>query len=358
VFPELQKGNRRMSRQEFSAARQKIKWEAFEELHQTSVAGSYQEEWKTWRGYRVMAADGSFVRLPSDAELVKYYGGLGHEQTAAAALLYDLENGIVMDAKIAPVKENERALAEEHLRVSQGLDSYKNGHRELIIFDRGYPSHELVKSISDKQIAHLPAAGVMRVRKGFIREEAPGGAKEDRVTLGKTGLQTRTVRLPLTSGEDELLVTNLTKTKAEMEYGAFGELYHKRWGIETKYKELKQKLEAENFSGRLAGNVKQDFYAVMTAANMLSSLVRAANRKARKKREGSGNLYGYKVNVNHAARVFKDGLIRIIIEENRITRRYLMSGLARRMERRVVPIRPNREVIRKAKFHHNHKSNC
>jgi len=28
-----------------------------------------------------------------------------------------------------------------------------------------------------------------------------------------------------------------------MEYDAFGELYHKRWGIETKYKELKQKLE-------------------------------------------------------------------------------------------------------------------
>jgi IS4 transposase len=122
--------------------------------------------------------------------------------------------------------------------------------------------------------------------------------------LGKTGLQARTVRIPLTSGEDELLITNLTK--AEMEYGAFGELYHKRWGIETKYQELKQKLETENFSGRLVDNVKQDFYAMMTVANMLSSLVRGANRKAQKKREGSGNLYEYKVNVKHAVGVFKD----------------------------------------------------
>jgi IS4 transposase len=282
VFPQLQKENLHMSQQAFSAARQKIKWEAFEELHQTSVTGSYQEEWKTWRGYRVMAVDGSFIQLPSDAELIKYYGGLGHEQTAATALvslLYDLENDIVVDAKIRPIAENERALAEEHLRVLQGLDSYKKGHKELIIFDRGYPSHELVKSLSDKEIAY-----VMRVQKGFIREEALGGAKEGRVMLGKTGLRVRAVRIPLTSGEDELLITNLTK--AEMEYGAFGELYHKRWGIETKYQELKQKLETENFSGRLVDNVKQDFYAMMTAANMLVSCVREANRKAHKKREG------------------------------------------------------------------------
>jgi hypothetical protein len=71
VFPQLQKENLHMSQQAFSAARQKINWEAFEELFQASVAGSYQEEWKTWRGYRVMAVDGSFVQLPSDAELVK-----------------------------------------------------------------------------------------------------------------------------------------------------------------------------------------------------------------------------------------------------------------------------------------------
>jgi uncharacterized protein with ATP-grasp and redox domains len=73
--------------------------------------------------------------------------------------LYDLENGIVMDAEIAPIAENERALAEGYLRVLQGLDSYKDGHRELIIFDRGYPSYELIKSLSDKEIAYLPAAG-------------------------------------------------------------------------------------------------------------------------------------------------------------------------------------------------------
>jgi hypothetical protein len=306
-----------------------------------------------------MAVDGSFIRLPSDNELLEYYGGLGHEQTAAtalASLLYDLVNNIVVDAKIAPVSENERALAAEHLRVLRDMADYNRGHRELIIFDRGYPSHEFIKSLSDKEIAY-----VMRVQKGFIREQEIKRKREWRIALGKTGLRVRVITIPLTTGEQEILITNLTE--AEMEYEAFGELYHQRWGIETKYKELKQKLETENFSGRLVENVKQDFYAMMTVANMLASLVREANRAVRKKREKQENLYEYRVNVNHAIGVFKDRLIRVIIEEDRIVRRYLMREMVRQMERRVVPIRPDRDVIRtdchrKARFHHNHKSNC
>jgi hypothetical protein len=306
-----------------------------------------------------MAVDGSFVQLPSDAELVAYYGGLGHGQTVATALvslLYDLENDIVADAKIAPVSGNERSLAEEHLCALQKMDSYKNGHLELLIFDRGYPSHELIKSLTDKEIAY-----VMRVQKGFIREADLAGKKDGWVTVGKAGHRVRVIQIPLSTGEMETLITNLAKT--EIEYGAFGELYHKRWGIETKYKELKQKLETENFSGRLVDNVKQDFYAMMTAANMAASCIRQAQEKVKKERECIGNKYEYRVNVNHAIGVFKDRIIRVIIEEDRIARRYLMSELIRQMERRVVPVRPNRKAVRKdcnrkAKFHHNHKSNC
>jgi IS4 transposase len=62
-----------------------------------------------------------------------------------------------------------------------------------------------------------------------------------------------------------------------MEDAVFRELYYKRWPIETKYNQLKQKFELENFSGRLAEHIKQDFYAMMTVSNMLSSGLREAN---------------------------------------------------------------------------------
>jgi hypothetical protein len=111
-FQRAGKAGLHMSQQAFSKARQKIRWEALQEMFQTSVEGSYNEEWERWRGFRLMAVDGSFIQLPQDRELVEYYGGLGHEGNTASALvslLYDLENDIVVDALIPSI--HDRALA-------------------------------------------------------------------------------------------------------------------------------------------------------------------------------------------------------------------------------------------------------
>ncbi|MDR2476446.1 MAG: hypothetical protein LBD18_01500 [Treponema sp.] len=61
--------------------------------------------------------------------------------------------------------------------------------------------------------------------------------RDCRVTLGNSGLRVRAVRVPLSSGETETLVTNVGEEG--IEYEAFAELYHKRWGIETKYQTVK-----------------------------------------------------------------------------------------------------------------------
>jgi hypothetical protein len=100
---------------------------------------------------------------------------------------------------------------------------------------------------------------------------------------------------------------------------------------------------------------------MMTVSNILASFVREANRKVKKERENRGNKYEYGVNVNHATGVFKDRLIRVVIEEGRGRRVRLMKELVREIKRRAVPIRLEREVGRKekpreARFHHNHKS--
>jgi len=85
-----ERGGAAMGRQAFSKARRKIKWE---ELLRASVDGSCAEGLKLWRGYRLMAADGTFLSLPSDAALLEHFGGLGRgcaSATALASLLYDL----------------------------------------------------------------------------------------------------------------------------------------------------------------------------------------------------------------------------------------------------------------------------
>jgi hypothetical protein len=90
--------------------------------------------------------------------------------------------------------------------------------------------------------------------------------------------------------------------------------------------------------------------------------MRQADIGVQREREGGENNYEYQVNMNHAVGVFKDRLLEVVITENRRARRRLMKELVREMERRVIPLRLNREVERKkcprnARVHHNLKSN-
>jgi hypothetical protein len=238
-----------------------------------------------------------------------------------------------------------------------GLDF--GGRTPLMILDRGYPSNDLVKFLQDKEIKF-----VMRVGKKFNSgiDGMETGSKD--VPLGE-GINVRAVVFPLASGEREALITNLGEDEVEKE--AFPGLYYKRWPIETKYSQVKQKLELENFSGRLVDNIRQDFYAMMTVANMLASALREANRnieKEGKQKERHEELkHEYRANVNHAVGVLKDRLIGILITDDPFVRHYLFEELVSEIKRRVVPVRTGRKVqrkesLKKPHFHHNHKSNC
>jgi hypothetical protein len=104
-----------------------VKWEAFRELFQASVEGSYNEAIKDWRGWLLLAIDSSHIALPPDAALREYYGAVGHELSAAtarASILYDIENDIIVDATIEGLTVDERSLAKTHIEAlgGRGLD--------------------------------------------------------------------------------------------------------------------------------------------------------------------------------------------------------------------------------------------
>jgi hypothetical protein len=111
--------------------------------------------------------------------------------------------------------------------------------------------------------------------------------------------------------------------EGEREAAVFSELYYQRWPIETKYNQVKQQCELENFSGRLLDNSKQDFYAMMRVSNRLASALREANEKIQGEPREQGRKYEYRAKVNHAVGLLKDRLIGILITDDRFTRKYL-----------------------------------
>jgi hypothetical protein len=350
-----------MSQQAFSEARQKIKWEAFQEMFEFTVNAWYEnKEVKRWRGLRLMAIDGSVLQLPNDKKLLAYFGGTGPGNTSPCgrgSLLYDVLNDCVMDARLDPYKIGEHTQADEHIKHLEGLASFGEW-KELILFDRGYPSRQLIQDLTEKKIHFL-----MRVRRSFAKkvDALPLGDHCIDLIYKKNQLKVRVIKFILPGGEEETLLTNLFDSSLSIE--DFSVLYFKRWPIETEYNLLKQKLEIENFSGRLVDNIRQDFFIAMTLTNIAADFYGEAQVEVETEQKAKKNKYQYQVNVNHAIGVLKDRLVKAILEEDDKKRDELFNDMIRRFKKRLIPIRPNRSqgrkrYPRKAKFHHNHKSNC
>ena len=350
-----------MTQQAFSLARQKIKWEAFRILFELSVNIHYREykdEIKRWNGLRIHAIDGSKLSLPNDKPLREYYGtcGAGNSSpTAQGSLLYDILNDLVVDSRIEPMATDERTLARMHIDQLTRIESFEEW-KELVIFDRGYPSFELIKEVLEKKI-HF----VMRVKTKFstVIDELSRGDHSITLEKGEEKIPIRVIKFRLESGEEETLITDIKEKKYGMK--AFKALYFKRWPIETKYDQIKNKLEIENFSGRLVDNIRQDFFATMVLTNLAANFFEEAQKEVDEEQKDKNNKYWYKVNINHEIGVLKDHLIKTLIEEDSKKRSEMYDEMIWLLKKRLIPIRPGRSLprtARKVKFHHNRKSNC
>jgi Transposase DDE domain len=123
-------------------ARAKLNYTAFIDLSSDTIETFYEDcEYRTWKGFRLFAIDGSTSYLPSHPSISKEFGSSkvgSDKQTdvslATLSLMYDVLNHITIDAKIASFKTSEQTLFTEHLEC-QYLQK-----DDLILADRGYPS--------------------------------------------------------------------------------------------------------------------------------------------------------------------------------------------------------------------------
>ena len=355
-FDLIGKEGMHMSQQAFSEARQKLKWEACRELMDASVNSVYRCGYNTWHGYRVWAIDGSKMQLPSDAALRAAFGkagraGGGSGVAAQSSCLYDVLNDIIGDAHLEPIEIDERTLCLRHLKHLGSMESFG---KELVIMDRGYASAELIKAFLDANVRFL-----MRVRKKFNPHIDGLPVGDHRYTLGQ--IPVRVVKFLLPGNEVETLITDLFDKR--MGESAFKALYFKRWPVETKYSELKHKLEIENFSGRTKEAVYQDFYITAYLSNIISVAANESQPVLDDIYVNSENIYKYKVNRNHAVGVFKDRFIMALLIDNNRKRANAAYRILRLLPYHATPVRPGRDTPgnpcpRNAHFHFNRKSNC
>lgn len=356
-FESQNKKQMEYSKQAFSKGRQRIKPEAFQELFLAVAERFYQKaETHTWRSFHLFGIDGTRLNLPCTQELEDLYGvqtSQGAPQVQAlVSCLYDLLNGMIVDTRFYGCKSSERVAAKEMI---ESFDADKYG-KPVFIMDRGYPSAELIDTIT--RAGHKY---VMRCSREFLRSmklPKQDNVFEHKFAKLKEKVKIRVVKVALSSGDTEYLATNLFDT--DLTEQDFRNLYHTRWGIETKYNDIKNKLEIENFTGYSPDAILQDFYATVFLANLAGVLEFDLHEEIEAAHSSPENKYEYRMNMNMTISELKRTVIEMIATKSKPKRMRLFLLMQNRLYKAVVPVRPDRASPREkshlaAKFSHNLK---
>ena len=315
------------SKSAFVQARKKIKPEVFKHLNQRIIEEFYKDNSGVLRQFdnlRILAMDGSRLTLPFTKELEEIYGQTKNQTNTyivqtKACVLYDLLNEICINGVLSSIDTDERTQAKQLLEHCQAND--------LIIYDRGYPSFELIYEHYQKNLHFLMRMPLdfSQVVKDFLAsgktsqivEIKPGQKKsfENKPYTKSSTLKIRLLRITLNGGGIEVLATSLLDSK---HYGneVFKELYFKRWKIETYYDELKNKLKIEEFSGYSNQSILQDFYSTLFVSNIQTLIENEINEEIEKESETKNIKYQYKINTTLSYGFMKDRILELFFTKN------------------------------------------
>jgi hypothetical protein len=341
----------------FSQARQHIGHSAFIELNEKAVVNVLYRDghYLRYQSFRVLAIDGSKIRLPDSEEINKAFGQMaytngkdheikGHHTYAQGSVLYDVLNHIAIDARLGQATNYEVDLAIQHLEKTQEGD--------LILADRGYASYFFLARLDQAgrdfvvrcSSGSFSAAVAMFSGQGPASQQvtltAPHTPKELKALGLPKQLTVRLVRVVLETGEYEVLVTSLLD---EVVYPVsdFKEIYWLRWGVETFYDVAKTRLQLENFTGKTVESIRQDFYATIYMTGLEAILTDQAEDQLSQR----NTKHEYHVNKAVSFNAIKNQVIDLLYYESDLDR--LLEQLTKLFLKNPSCTRKNRVVPRR-----------
>jgi len=288
----------------------------------------YGNSVKRWRGFRVLGCDGSNISLVNKPVLETFFGGQTNQSCsfvqAKTFYIFDVLNKMILFPQIAPYRYGELNMAYdfiEHTYIEKDM---------LLIFDRNFSNYKMAALLQfkEKEIKYvIRVKDSLKFSKQFVRSNKKSAVIEifpspDSITgLKKCGyivqkdtpIKVRLIRVELSSGTIEVLMTNLWEEEGYAT-NEFKMLYSMRWGVESNIGFQKNILQLESMSGLTPTSVIQDFFATVFVANLHFLLIKQAQKiidNAKNDRK-----YLMQVNNNKAFGKIKENLISLFISED------------------------------------------
>jgi hypothetical protein len=351
-----------ISNSAYTQARAKLNYTAFQEYAKMSSEIFYSDgEYEKYHNFRILAIDGSVVTLPNSKDISSEFNPMnvrcqieGFKKEVSqgrASVLFDVLNTVAVDASFTNknkstendlVTYDERTLALQHLEYCNKND--------LVVMDRGYPSYELFVKYTRTTnfVVRLKNTSFIKAKflfdkhsekKDVILEiNAPKYLKESLKQENlTTKMKVRFVQVILDNGTVEVLATNVLDNHT-LKTSDFKELYAKRWGIETYYDLIKNRLNLENFTGLTALSVKQDFYATVFLTNYEAMVTYDLNEEL--KESTQENKYVQKVNKAVSFNLIKHKVFDLLYNDEPIDK--MLKQMEQLFLTNTIVMRPNR----------------
>lgn len=285
------------SNSSFNQRRAQILPEAFEFLFQ-EFSKSFADN-ATYKGLKLIACDGSDLCIahnPNDE--TTYFQSLpdskGFNQLHLNAF-YDLCSRRYIDAIIQPAR-----LENENSAMCELIDRY-SGKSAVFIADRGYENYNIFAHAERKgmyyliRVKDITSNGITSklttlpendefdewVRVTLTKKqtnEVKANPQKYRIIMKKTPfdyldlhcnkfyeMKMRVVRFQISKDSYECIITNLPQDKINSD--EIKQLYAKRWGIETSFRELKYALGLTRFHAKKTEYIMQEIWSRMTLYN-------------------------------------------------------------------------------------------
>ena len=318
-----------------------------------------------FHGYRLYAVDGSDIHIPTipDDHSTHYNANVNSKGYNLLHLnaMYDLLNRRYTDA----VLQDSRCENEHTALISMAQNVYGDS---IIVADRGYESYNTIAHLENyglkyvirikttagiAQKFNIPVnketvftADILLTRRQtnevksnpdkyrFLNSQVvfdflPNGSKDT------YPLKFRIIRIKISENNYETLVTNLWDDEFSAE--DIKMIYKMRWGIETSFRELKYHVGLIAFHSKKKDCIIQEIYARLIMYNfsmLITENILIDDDKRNK----------YRSRVNHAV------AIHICIAFFRCSN-VSPSHLEKLIARNTCPVRPDRNAVRKTRYH-------
>jgi len=158
-------------------------------------------------------------------------------------------------------------------------------------------------------------------------------------------LHVRVIKVELSTGETEILLTNLSKKELSQEESQ--SLYFRRWGLETRLDILKHTFQMENFSTENPQLMEQDYHATIWLSNLASLFEQDAEEEMCENHRTQTLKYReYQIHQNVLVGKLRNRLIEMAIEEDNTKKDLLYARFVKEIQPHIVPVVKNRSFPR------------